>query len=248
MNLPQRKFGFLVTVLGFSIGAAGQSTAHAPDGGVRQTLISISIPTLTNAPFSATVETEWTKVLPDGSTATTMNHRTVARDSSGRVFEERRYLLPNGDKMLTPLASLEMRDPGRHEFYECIPQEKTCYVSKYAGAALTSTPVAAGSTASNVEQQALGQKQIEGLDAVGSREITTIPQGAVGNQKPEPIVKEFWYSPHLGVNLVVKRFDPRNGVQNFAVDHISLDEPDPRIFALPEGYRVVQAEERGPAR
>ena len=75
-----------------------QTTTHAPDGGVREMLQSIDIPTLTNAAFTANVETEWTKILPDGTTATQKNHRTVARDTSGRVFQERRYFAPNGDK------------------------------------------------------------------------------------------------------------------------------------------------------
>jgi hypothetical protein len=228
-----------------------QSTQHAPDGGVRETLQSIAIPVLTNAPFSANVDTEWTKILPDGTTATIKNHRTVARDTSGRVFQERRYFTPDGDTQVTQLSRLEYMDPSRHEFYSCVPQQKTCYASQLQEPVLTAMPAgmnglrACGCASPRnqgmtVENEALGQKTIEEVEVIGSREVTTIAAGQIGNQKAEPIVKEFWYSPRLGVNLVTKRFDPRSGMQNFIVDHVSLNEPDPKLFEPPADYRVVR--------
>jgi hypothetical protein len=91
-----------------------------------------------------------------------------------------------------------------------------------------------------ITHEALGQKTIEDVDVTGSREITTLPAGQVGNEKPQPIVKEFWYSPRLGINLVTKRFDPRSGIENFVVDHVSLSEPDPKMFEPPANYQVVR--------
>jgi hypothetical protein len=249
-------FLFAAAALGMCTSAGAQlttpqATQHAPDGGVRETLQSIDIPTLTNAPFSANVETEWTKIMPDGTTATQKNHRTVARDSSGRVFQERRYFSPNGDKLPTPLSQLEYMDPNRHELYTCIPQRKTCYLSEWTGVALTAMP--AGTTglkvcgcataprpAMKVENEALGQKTIEDIEVTVSREVTTIAAGQIGNEKAEPIVKEFWYSPRLGINVVTKRFDPRSGMQNFVVDNISRNEPDAKLFEPPADYQVVR--------
>jgi hypothetical protein len=75
---------------------------------------------------------------------------------------------------------------------------------------------------------------------VGSREVTTLNVGVMGNEKPEPIVKEFWYSPRLGINVITKRFDPRaSAIQNFVVGNINLEEPNPRMFEPPAGYRIV---------
>lgn len=54
--------------------AAQQATMHAPDGGTRQRIESLVIPATPNAPFSAVVATEWTTILPDGSTQTIRNH------------------------------------------------------------------------------------------------------------------------------------------------------------------------------
>ena len=91
-----------------------------------------------------------------------------------------------------------------------------------------------------IQQDALGQQTIEDLEATGSREITTLPAGAFGNAQAQPMVKEFWYSPRLGINLVTKRFDPRAGSENFVVGQVSLDEPDPRLFEPPADYQIVR--------
>jgi hypothetical protein len=227
-----------------------QSTAHAPDGGTFEHIQSITIVPLINAPFSAVVTTEWTKILADGTKATVKNHRTVVRDSTGRIFQERRSFSPAGDKEPTPISALEYTDPNRHEFYSCRPAQKTCYVSTYMESAMTQMPpgmdglkacnCASRKTAdTTIQQEALGQKTLDDVEVTGSREITTIQAGQIGNQAPEPIVKEFWYSPRLGLNLVVKRFDPRSGIENFVVDQLSLNEPDPAMFEPPADYRVV---------
>jgi hypothetical protein len=33
--------------------------------------------------------------------------------------------------------------------------------------------------------------------------------------------------------------DPRFGTQTFTVTNLSLSEPDPNLFALPDGFRAV---------
>ena len=129
--------------------------------------------------------------------------------------------------------------------------EKTCYVTKYLRPAMAEMPAGMGGLQMcgcasahrpglTVTQEALGQKTIEDVDVTGSREITTLPAGQIGNDKPQPIVKEFWYSPRLGINLVTNRFDPRSGIENFVVDHVSLAEPDPKMFEPPADYQVVR--------
>jgi hypothetical protein len=54
-------------------------------------------------------------------------------------------------------------------------------------------------------------------------------------------VKEFWYSPQLGINVSTKRFDPRaSAIQDFEVGNISLAEPDAKMFEPPVGFRMVR--------
>jgi len=235
-------FGFLA--LGVP-SVAQDATMHAPDGGTRQRVESIEIPPSTNAPFTAVVTTEWTRIMPDGSTGTMKNHRTVARDSLGRVFQERRYFSPDGDKQVTRISELDFQDPARHEMCVCRPDTRVCSVYQYDAPATVSLPKAgplANGTGS-VTREDLGRKTIDNVEVVGSREVTTLNAGVMGNEKPQPIVKEFWYSPQLQINVITKRFDPRaSAIQNFEVGNISLAEPDPKMFEPPTGYRMVQVD------
>jgi hypothetical protein len=72
---------------------------------------SVVIPPMPSVPFTAVVTTEWTRIMPDGSTGTVKNHRTVARDSLVRMFQERRYFSPDGDKQMTRVSELDYQDP-----------------------------------------------------------------------------------------------------------------------------------------
>jgi hypothetical protein len=233
-----------VALVSFGLTAPAQDAAlHAPDGGTQQRVESVVIPPQTNAPFSAVITTEWTRIMPDGSKATIRNHRTVARDSSGRVFQERRYFTPDGDKQITRLLELDYEDPARHETWVCHPNMQVCSVYKSGMSTMVTTqksgPLPNGRGEVTLEQ--LGQKTIEGVDVVGSREVTTLNAGAMGNEKPQPIVKEFWYSPRLGINIATKRFDPRaSAIQDFEVSLINLGEPDAKLFEPPAGFRVVR--------
>ncbi|ADW68563.1 hypothetical protein [Granulicella tundricola] len=196
-----------------------------------------------NAAFTATVRSEWTRILPDGSKASIFNHRFVARDSSGRVFQERRYLTPQGDKQETEISVLQYDDPNRHERYQCYPQRQMCersrlYLPTASPAPMPSGPLPNGN--GTMVREDLGHKAVQGVDAVGSREITTLKVGAFGNEKVQPVVRELWFSPHLQMNLVTERFDPRaSAVQNIYVTDLKRDEPDPKWFQIPSGYRVV---------
>ncbi len=225
--------------------SSAQTPVHAPDGGSFERIQSVSIPPKTGAPFTAIVVTEWTRLLEDGTTTTVKNHRTVARDSVGRVFQERRNFSPNGDKETTTLSTLNYSDPIRHELYACFPNTHTCNVYPYdqPTTARVSTPatVTLPKGDGSITRESLGQSTIDNLEVLGSREITTINPGANGYQHPEPTVKEFWYSPQLEVNLITKRFEPRGGSQNFTLENINLNEPNPNLFVPPANYKLVRS-------
>ena len=71
----------------------GAASTGTPDGGVRETLESIFIPPKPNAPFTLTLDTEWTRAFGNGGTYTLVNERHIARDTAGRIYEERWYLV-----------------------------------------------------------------------------------------------------------------------------------------------------------
>jgi len=236
---------FLICFAALSVPAAfaqaSDEVTHAPDGGTREMLVSIFIPPLANAPFTATVNTEWTRHLENGTTITIKNRRTVARDGAGRIYEERRYLSPDGDKHQTAIRQLEFSDPTSHEIYICNPSTHVCELNNYFASASMATAAVPGFEANDLKREDLGHDTIGSLDTLGTRETTTIAPGTIGNDLPLARVKEFWYSPQLGVNLVVNRVDPRTGTANFRVTDISLGQPDPKLFAPPSDFSVVDA-------
>jgi hypothetical protein len=219
-----------------------QESSRPPDGGTREVLISILIPSIPNAPFSATVNTEWIRQLADGSTIRLVNHRAVARDQAGRIFQERRLLVPDDGKHESVVTQIEISDPVSHDFYICVPQQRVCQVEFYAAPRfLPPTP----GLASDARQpgsprgEDLGKQFVGGLETVGRGETATIEPGAIGNDSPILIRRDYWYSPQLGVNLISKLQDPRIGMQNFEVSDIVLGKPDANLFKLPSNSKVI---------
>ena len=84
----------------------------------------------------------------------------------------------------------------------------------------------------------LGVQNFEGVDAVGTRTITTIPADAIGNERPIEIVYERWYSKELQMIVYSKHSDPRFGEQTYRLTNINRNEPDPSLFQVPTSYRI----------
>lgn len=85
----------------------------------------------------------------------------------------------------------------------------------------------------------LGVQNIEGVDAVGTRVTTTIPAGDIGNERPIEIVYEKWFSNELQLVVMSKQSDPRFGEQTYRLTNIVRSEPDPSLFEVPTGYKVL---------
>jgi len=234
--------GFLILPNSVSLAQAPQQPQRVPDGGTREVLISILIPSLPNAPFTAAVNTEWIRQLPDGSTITLKNHRAIARDSAGRIFQERRALVPDDGKTNSGVTQIEISDPVTHELYICMPHGRTCQVEVFSPSEfLPYTPPAKAhmTQGSTSESEDLGKQSLGGLETVGTRETTVIPAGTIGNNSPLLSKREFWFSPKLGVNLISKRQDPLSGTQNFEVSEIALGDPDAKLFEVPVGFKIL---------
>jgi hypothetical protein len=99
-----------------------------------------------------------------------------------------------------------------------------------------------GSGIANHEE--LGKEPIEGVETIGTRESVTYNPGILGNDLRLTIEREYWYSPKLGINLLSIRSDPRIGKQIFRATEIVVFEPDPSLFALPKGFKVIASNPR----
>ena len=85
----------------------------------------------------------------------------------------------------------------------------------------------------------LGTRDFEGVSAEGTRRVTTIPVGAIGNERPIEVVYERWFSKDLGVVVYSKTTDPRSGEQTYRLTNIVRSEPDPSLFSVPTEYKKI---------
>jgi hypothetical protein len=85
----------------------------------------------------------------------------------------------------------------------------------------------------------LGVQTIEGVPAEGTRTVTTIPAGAIGNERPIDIVYERWYSKDLQLIVSSKHSDPRFGDQIYRLTNITRSEPDNSLFTIPADYKIT---------
>jgi hypothetical protein len=216
-----------------------EEVIHAPDPGeFVLTVAPNPIPTIPNAPFTATVRIAVIRRLEDGSTITRKNHCLVARDSSGRLYREMRPLTHDDDTSQSVLRQIVFLNPVSHERYVCDPEGRACRVSAYhQPASQPLSPYMGGN--GQTTHVPLGASRISGVEAVGSRDLTVIPAEQASTNRPITLSTEYWYSQQLGMNISVKRFDPRVGTQVFLVDRLNLGEPDPSLFEVPKGARIL---------
>lgn len=220
-------------------------TIQTNDGGADGVMQSIFVPPIASAPFTLTLSADWSRPLPNGGSVTLANQRHIARDSHGRIYQERWILVPKGGPMKSAMNLVQIADPDKHTLYNCFTATRICELKTFT---LLSTanyephigisgPLANDFGTREVEN--LGVADTAGVPTTGTRTTLTINPGQLGNDRPMVTTREFWYSPHLGLNLLSDVDDPQNGHQTFRASDITTSEPDPRLFDLPSGYRIA---------
>src|SRR3984885_12172561 len=162
---------------------------HAEDGGARgEVLESIVIPPKANAPFSLLLQTEWVRTLPDGGTITTENQRRIARDATGRIYEERWFLVPKNGKVKSEMTTIQISDPNAHTLYNCFMLDgmnqcelsgyspSTSAVSNFQGSSTGKLPDEAGF----IVNEDLGKQLVAGLETTGREAALSIIQTSLG--------------------------------------------------------------------
>lgn len=98
--------------------------------------------------------------------------------------------------------------------------------------------IAKGAPAWDEKVEKLPARQMEGVQAEGTRITRTIPAGAIGNERPIVMVTEEWRSPELQVLLSTTTSDPREGETTYKLTNIVRGEPGASWFEPPAGYTV----------
>lgn len=85
----------------------------------------------------------------------------------------------------------------------------------------------------------LGAQTYAGMPVHGYRDTYTLNAGTLGNDVAMATVRKFRYSPELGFNLTSTLSAPQLGREMFTVSELETNEPDPKFFQPPVGYRVI---------
>jgi hypothetical protein len=96
-----------------------------------------------------------------------------------------------------------------------------------------------------VRTENLGEQIILGFRARGTRVITTLPAGQIGNDRPIDIVSEQWFSPELEIVMRSMHRDPWAGEFTTTVTRVSRGDQSAALFEVPERYRVIDAAREG---
>jgi len=205
--------------------------------------------TVTGAPYSATVTTESSQTLADGTHITRKTSGSTYRDSEGRTRTEQTLgavgtFAATGD---APKRTF-IHDPVAGVQYVLDASAKTATKMKaHTRPSLGVNKRPSTDSAPNVvkdrpdvKTESLGTQTIEGVQAEGTRRTFTIPAGRFGNDQPIQIVSETWYSPDLQTVILSKHSDPRMGEHTYKLTNINRSEPAKALFEVPADFTVTE--------
>jgi hypothetical protein len=196
-----------------------------------------------DAPFSAETVREESKRLFDGSLIKNQSKGLIYRDGFGRTRQEQPFEFIGGFAVVgennQPKRLVNIVDAVAGNGYSVDVESKTYF--KY--------PMQENSPFSRKERQeakteSLGTKNIEGVNAEGTRITHEIPAGQIGNDKPIYVVTEKWFSPELQVIILSKHSDPFIGEVVFKLVNIKLGEPATELFKVPSDYKLQNLPKR----
>lgn len=239
---------FFLAPVALSVGLLhAQEALRGPDGGTTYHVSGVDLLAIPDRPFSANSRTDWTRILSDGSTMQVHLTAKLARDSSGRMYRERRSFMPGNSDAQTRLNEIMIYDPVALTQTICTVSTHHCVTSDYQPRTSFATmPVGSFANGTRyLNREELGTNTMEDLDVIGTRETLTINAGVVGNQRPLVSTREFWYSPDLQTNLSITRNDPREGKQVVRLSNLSRSDPPPELFEVPAGFTVQDARGTG---
>lgn len=210
--------------------------------------LDVFVTPIPNAPFTAVINVDRTTIGHDGSVVEMQTTRGIGRDARGRIFNEAWTLVPAGSDVAPQIIRVHLYDPQTRTNAILFPQQRTFTTGivnrppeTEPPALLSASPTGNSRPANEfTKQEDLGNRQHEGLPVHGMRETQTISADDSGTGKAIVITDEYWYSPDLRINVVIKHDDPRTGSVSLIVSKISRSEPDPALLEIPDGFTPVR--------
>jgi hypothetical protein len=199
-------------------------------------------PLVKDAPYAAEATTEVIQTFADGNRIVRRTSALLYRDSRGRTRREVALGDVAGIVVAgNPLRIITIHDPDTKTTYVFDPDNRLMQVGSAARGGLPPPADIQQQVTPPVDsaerEESLGTRTIEGLLCEGTRKTTTIPAGAIGNERPITTVAERWYSPELQLLILSRVSDPRFGETTYRVTKITRAEPFESLFETPQATR-----------
>ncbi len=198
------------------------------------------------APFSAEVVLDVTQVLKDGTSTKRKTAALIARDSQGRIRNERHEVLAASSKQVPVIYSVHLYDPATRLSTLLNPKTHLASQKTVDRPPSTEPPVIVwlrteGSHPSdpNIQVRDLGVSVMIGLDVHGYLRSIDVPGKDSGTDFGVVVTDEYWYCEALHINLFTRHNDPRTGQSLMTVTRINVNEPSADLFKIPPDYKLV---------
>jgi hypothetical protein len=185
--------------------------------------------------------------LQDGTTERFKTISNIARDSSGRIHNERRLMVTESATLTPQLVSTHIYDPTNRVSTVLTPMQHMARQTKLQGPAPDYEQAPSFPSVAPVDrngeplwrQEDLGTQVMEDVTVHGRRIVRNVSAAASGTGQPVVVTDEYWYSDDLHLNMLMKHNDPRTGEQTLTVTQVKRGEPDPLLFTVPPDYKLV---------
>jgi hypothetical protein len=224
--------------------SAGVAMGGGPPGQITADAVALGTfnpgPVVKGAPYSAEGTTEVVQTFPDGNRIVRRTSTSLYRDSRGRIRREVELGNVAGIVVTgSPLRIITIHDPDSRTTHIVDGDRRMVRVGgpgPSAGAVQLGgdiAPPVAPPTSGNEREESLGTRTIEGLVCEGTRRTTTIPAGAIGNERPMTTVTERWVARELQLLVLSRVSDPRFGDTTYRLTKIVRAEPPASLFEAP---------------
>jgi hypothetical protein len=216
------------------------------------------------APYTAHLTITENRVMPDGSSWNDVSTEVHARDRQGRIYvktEHGSFIVQDPVKLETVTWSPNSRTAvvghwpywsGRKgcwadehgQIHDRFPSDEDWHkipASTGDGKPETIGSIGAGTSDKRIKtrfvSENLGHKEIDGLDAYGTRQTITPLEDGGPNALPETTT-ELWKSRDLNLKLLQVTSGPKYGSERLELSDLQRGDPDPALFEPPKGYKV----------
>ena len=194
---------------------------------------------VTGKPFSARRIIQDLQIRADGTRICgTPQIIGLYRDSTGRTREEDTFSIKGPDGNPAP-ATVKITDPSAEIEYILDMATRTAYrfvPTKPADIHPGPPGIPITEPAISQKTESLGKHSFEGIDVEGHLITTTgVP---LGSTVPFSATNEVWTSSYLNRAVLQKSVNP-SASRTDAYLRISTAEPDPSLFTIPDGWKIV---------